>query len=200
MTFSMVGFTHPTKGGEMSEYHRWLVPGATYFFTVVTYERRRVLQSEEAAHLLGEVMREVRHGLPFHTVAMVVLPDHLHCVWSLPPDDLDFSMRWKRIKREFTVRWRASAESVREVSRSRQSKGERGVWQRRFWEHLVRDEGDLERCCDYIHYNPVKHGYAASPAGWRWSTFPRFVQAGDYPPDWGSTVPKSLIKEYPMGE
>jgi putative transposase len=169
----------------MSQYRRWLVPGATYFFTVVTYERRRVLQSEEAVHLLGEVMREVRQSLPFQTMAMVVLPDHLHCVWSLPPADLDFSSRWKKIKRDFTVRWIAGDKTSTEVSASRRSKGELAVWQRRFWEHLVRDEGDLERCCVYIHYNPVKHGYAASPADWPWSTFPRFVQAGDYPPRMG---------------
>ena len=184
----------------MSDYRRWLVPGATYFFTVVTYQRRLILGSEEAVRLLSDVMREVRKNLPFHTIAMVVLPDHIHCVWSLPPDDLDFSTRWKKIKREFTVHWVALNERQPSVSSSRRFKGERGVWQRRFWEHLVRDEADLEHCCDYIHYNPVKHGYAASPGDWPWSTFARFVQSGDYPPDWGRHMPNSLSKELPMGE
>ena len=162
----------------MSDYRRWLVPGATYFFTVVTYQRRLILGSEEAVRLLSDVMREVRKNLPFHTIAMVVLPDHIHCVWSLPPDDLDFSTRWKKIKREFTVHWVALNERQPLVSSSRRFKGERGVWQRRFWEHLVRDEADLEHCCDYIHYNPVKHGYAASPGDWPWSTFARFCSVG----------------------
>jgi putative transposase len=128
-------------------------------------------------------MREVRLSLPFHTIASVVMPDHLHCVWSLPTGDPDFSTRWKRTKRQFTVRWIAVHEVQTDVSSSRRFKGERGVWQRRFWEHLVRDEEDLEPCCDYIHYNPVKHGYAASPAEWPWSTFKKFVEGGSYPPD-----------------
>ena len=184
----------------MTAYRRNRVPGATYFFTVVTYERRRILGSEEAVHLLGDVLREVRKDLPFHTIAMVVLPDHLHCVWSLPTGDLDFSTRWKRIKREFTLRWIEKGGTDSPVSSSRHSRGERGVWQRRFWEHLVRDEADLEHCCDYIHYNPVKHGYAASPADWPWSTFARFVETGTYPPDWGRRMPDSLSKDEPMGE
>ncbi|MGZ3391080.1 MAG: REP-associated tyrosine transposase [Isosphaeraceae bacterium] len=129
----------------MSDYRRWLVPGATYFFTVVTYQRRLILGSEEAVRLLSDVMREVRKNLPFHTIAMVVLPDHIHCVWSLPPDDLDFSTRWKKIKREFTVHWVALNERQPSVSSSRRFKGERGVWQRRFWEHLVRDEANKGR-------------------------------------------------------
>jgi putative transposase len=151
----------------MSDYRRWLIPGATYFFTVVTHERRPIVQSEQAVHLLGEVMRGVRETSPFHTIAMVVLPDHLHCVWSLPPDDADFSTRWKKIKRDFTLRWIESGGAEVAVSTPRHSRGERGIWQRRFWEHQVRDEKDLKRC-DYIHYNPVKHGYASRPSEWRW--------------------------------
>jgi putative transposase len=196
----LVGCTHPTEALPMYEYRRWLVPGATYFFTVVTYERRRIFGSEEIVHLLGDVMRAVREALPFHTIAMAVLPDHIHCVWSLPAADLDYSTRWKKIKRDFTVRWIERGGADASVSLPRHSRGERGIWQRRFWEHLVRDEADLERCCDYIHYNPVKHGYAATPADWPWSTFARFVESGDYPPDWGRTMPSSLTNNLPMGE
>jgi putative transposase len=184
----------------MPDYRRWLVPGATYFFTVVTYERRPIFASEEAVQRLGDVLRQVRRALPFRTIASVLMPDHLHCVWSLPSGDLDFPTRWKKTKREFTVRWIAQQEPQTDVSLSRRSKGERVVWQRRFWEHLVWDEEDLEHCCDYIHYNPVKHGYAASPADWPWSTFKKFVESGAYPAEWGRSLPATLKQVRPMGE
>jgi putative transposase len=116
------------------------------------------------------------------------------------PRNLDFSTRWKKIKREFILRWFESGGTHPEVSTSRRSKGERRVWQRRFWEHLVRDEADLERCCDYVHYNSVKHGYVATPGQWRWSTYARFVDDGHYPPDWGEALPASLTNDSPMGE
>jgi putative transposase len=184
----------------MPQYRRWLIPGATYFFTVVTYQRRPIFQSAQAVHLLGEVMRAVRKSAPFHTIAVVVLPEHLHCVWSLPPEDTDFSTRWKKIKRDFTVRWIEAGGEDSPVSVPRHSRGELGIWQGRFWEHQVRDEDDLEHCCDYIHYNPVKHGHATSPGAWPWSTLNRFVEAGDYPPDWGATLPATLKKNVDMGE
>ena len=184
----------------MSEYRRWLVPGGTCFFTVVTYERRPIFSTEEAVHLLGAVMREERETNCFQTIAMVVLPDHFHCVWSLPPGDEDYSNRWRRIKSEFTSRWIEQGGSELPVLASRRLRGERGIWQRRFWEHQVEDESDLEHCCDYIHYNPVKHGYAASPGDWPWSTFEKFVKAGQYPPEWGRTLPLTLKNERPMGE
>jgi putative transposase len=145
-------------------------------------------------------MRDVRQTSPFHTIAMVVLPDHLHCVWSLPLGDPDFSTRWKKIKRDFTLRWIEVDGKDTPVSAPRLSRGERGVWQRRFWEHQVRDEEDLDHCRDYIHFSPVKHGYVTKPSEWPWSTYARFVDAGDYPPDWGTTLPVSLNKGFPMGE
>jgi putative transposase len=183
------------SGFHMSCYKRWMLPGSTYFFTLVTYERRPIFD-EETVPLLGKVLREVRASYPFSTLAMVVLPDHLHCVWSLPSVDADFSTRWKIIKRKFTFLWlRLGANDV-EVSQARRERGEHGVWQRRFWEHLVRDEQDLERCCDYIHFNPVKHGLATRPGAWRWSTFSRFVRAGDYAPDWGLAEPRSFTNGF----
>jgi putative transposase len=173
-----------------------MVPGETYFFTVVTYQRRSILDREDHIRLLGRVMRSVRIHSPFRTIAMVVLPDHLHCIWSLPRGDADFSTRWKRIKRDFTVELlgRGSKPDSRPSSLGRDSRGERDVWQRRFWEHIVRDEAELERLCDYIHYNPKKHGHAPSPADWPWSTFGRFVASGHYPPDWGRSSPPSVEK------
>jgi putative transposase len=173
----------------MPEFRRWYVPGGTYFFTVVTQDRLPVLQGPEAVRMLGRVMRKVRRRYPFQTPAIVVLPDHLHCVWTLPQGDADFSGRWRRIKRAFSDQWVSAGgpEALRSASRVR--RGEHGVWQRRFWEHQIRDEGDLERHMDYVHYNPVKHGHAARPADWPWSSFPRHVRLGQYPPDWGRTQP-----------
>jgi REP-associated tyrosine transposase len=123
----------------------------------------------------------VQDELPFRMEAIVVLPDHLHCLWTLPPADADFSTRWKRIKALFS----AGVPRTEPRSASRIAKGERGVWQRRFWEHTVRDDEDWRRHVDYIHYNPVKHGYAARVADWPYSSFHRYVRVGAYPRDWG---------------
>jgi putative transposase len=171
-----------------------MIPGETYFFTVVTFGRRRVFSDERVVKILGDSLRSIRRDAPFRTIAMVVLPDHVHCIWSLPRGDSDFSTSWKRIKREFTVKWIAEGPQDPDVrvSARRRARGERGIWQRRFREHVVRDEQELERLCDDIHYNPVKHGYSARPLDWPWSTFSRFVASGDYPPDWGRTRPTSI--------
>lgn len=122
---------------------------------------------------------------PFDTIAICLLPDHLHCIWSLPNGDSDYPVRWKLIKERF------SKESVRHgMSESRRSdskvrRGERGIWQRRYWEHTLRDEADLVRLCDYIHYNPVKHGLVKCPHEYPFSSFHRFVRQGMYPNNWG---------------
>jgi putative transposase len=173
----------------MSDYRRWYVPGGTYFFTVVTHDRAPTFRTPGAAPLLGAVMRTVRAKDPFRTLAIVLLWDHLHCVWALPEGDSGFSRRWRRIKGEFTERWLVDGgdEGLRSPSRLRQ--GERAVWQRRFWEHQIRDEPDLERHVDYIHYNPVKHGYVGKVADWPWSSFHRHVRRGQYPREWGSSEP-----------
>jgi putative transposase len=180
----------------MPDYRRWMILGETFYFTVVTHDRRPIFDRDKNVRLLGEVMRLVRATTPFQTIAVVVLPDHLHCVWSLPCGDSDFSTRWKRIKREFTIRLPlgCGAHPDQVVSASRRSRGEKGVWQRRFWEHVVRDDDELDQLCDYIHYNPVKHGYASSPAVWPWSSFARFVASGHYPIEWGRTAPSTIDK------
>ena len=173
----------------MSEYRRWYVPGGTCFFTVVTQDRFPIFRDPSAVRLLGAVMRRVRAKYAFRTIAVVVLPDHLHCVWSLPRGDKDYSGRWRWIKGAFTEHWLSGGgiESSRFDSRVRQ--GEHGVWQRRFWEHQIHDGIDLERHVDYIHYNPVKHAYAARPVDWPWSSFGRHVRLGQYPENWGATEP-----------
>jgi putative transposase len=173
----------------MPSYRRLYVPGGTYFFTVVTQDRAPLFCDADSVRLLGQVMRAVRSRRPFATVAAVVLPDHLHCIWSLPAGDADFSGRWRWIKGAFTEHWieRGGGESSRTASRARHR--ERGVWQRRFWEHWIRDEADLERHVDYIHFNPVKHGYVNRPADWPWSSFRRHARLGQYELNWGATEP-----------
>jgi putative transposase len=125
-------------------------------------------------------------------VAIVLLPDHLHAIWSLPTGESNFSSRWKNIKGEFTERWLAAGGREMPVTPAQLRRGNRGIWQRRFIEHLIRDENDLERHCDYIHYNPVKHGYVDRPWDWHFSSFRRFVYLGHYEQDWGRTELPSL--------
>ena len=176
----------------MSNYRRWNQPGGTSFFTIVTYRRFWLFEEEAARKLFGEIMREVAHELPFETLAIVLLPDHLHVIWTLPPGDGDFSTRWKSIKESFTKRWLSMGGREMPVTPSQARRGNRGIWQRRFIEHLIRDEDDLERHCDYIHYNPVKHRYVSRPWDWPHSSFRRFVGLGQYEWDWGRSEPESI--------
>lgn len=171
----------------MPEYRRSDIPGATYFFTVVTYQRQPVLTDPRCRAALRAAIDSVRLQMPFEIKAWVLMPDHLHAVWQLPPGDKDYSLRWSRIKQHVTrdcAKWIPQ----RPQSASRQKRGEGGLWQRRFWEHLIRDDADFSRHLDYIHYNPVKHGYAANAGDWPYSTFHRYVKEGAYPADWGGTA------------
>ncbi|HUP92741.1 MAG TPA: transposase [Solimonas sp.] len=164
----------------MSNYIRAFVPGGTFFFTVCLADRSQVLLVEQA-DLLRRCFERERLAHPFLTDAAVVLPDHRHCIWTLPPNDGDFSNRWRRIKAAFS----AALPESEHRSRSRLQRGERGIWQRRFWEHSIRDERDLAAHIDYIHFNPVKHGYADCAADWPLSSFNRYVEQSRLPADWG---------------
>ena len=150
----------------MSHYRRARVAGGTYFFTLVTHWRRPWLGDPGACALLSGAMRGVRAAQPFETIAMVILPDHLHCIWRLPAGDSDFPMRWKRIKQRTTS------------ALARSGFGAGPFWQPRYWEHLLRDEADLDAHVTYIHFNPVKHGYVERPCDWRESTIHRYVRRG----------------------
>jgi putative transposase len=164
------------------DYRRLYVTGGTYFFTVVTYKRRPIL-STEAIDILRNAFRYTMHKHPFTIVASVILPDHMHFIWTLPPQSGDYSMRWRLIKSFFTRNWyRQQSESE---SESRRKKREADIWQRRFWEHLIRDEADLSNHIEYIHYNPVKHGLVKAPVDWKYSSFMKFVREGFYALDWG---------------
>ncbi len=163
----------------MPNYRRVRVPGGTYFFTVNLLERRRRWLVERVDDLRAS-FRATQAVRPFEIVAVVVLPDHLHCIWRLPAGDDDNANRWAQIKSGFSrclpkEEWR---------SERRIACRERGIWQRRYWEHLIRDDHDLHRHIEYIHYNPVKHGHALRAVDWPHSSFRRWVAAGAYPLDW----------------
>ena len=166
-------------------YRRTRIAGATYFFTLVAYRRRPLLRSRAAVLAFEEATAAVRARHPFEIAAQVILPDHLHALWTLPEGDADFSTRWRLIKSRFT-RACSHMSSDAGQSGSRRDKGERTVWQRRFWEHVIRDERDFGAHVDYIHYNPVAHGLASAPRDWPHSTFEEWVARGVYEPDWGS--------------
>jgi putative transposase len=161
-------------------YRRVTIDGATYFFTVNLADREATLLTSHIDDLRLAV-REVRRRHPFRIVAWVVLPEHMHAVWSLPPGDAGYAMRWNQIKGRFS---RQLAKGERLTS-SRTDKRERGIWQRRYWEHWIRDEQDLQRHVDYIHYNPVKHGLVERAADWPYSSFHQFVRRGWLCVDWG---------------
>ncbi len=173
----------------MPNYRRWYVPGGTYFFTLVTHYRQPILCTDLGRRCLREAVHKVRAAWPFTMVAVVLLPEHLHTVWTLPPGDARYPIRWKRIKEEFTRRYlRAGGDEIM-PSVSRRRRQERAVWQQRYWEHTIRDEDDLKRCVDYVHFNPKKHGHVVNVRDWHWSSFHRFVALGEYTLDWGVQDP-----------
>lgn len=152
--------------GRMPDYRRLFVPGGTYFFTVTIHDRRKTILIDQVDDLRA-AWRDAQKQWPFDTIAAVVLPDHLHFIWRLPEGDCDFATRIRLIKSGFTRRLPA-------VHKSAGRKGERNIWQRRYWEHLIRDETDFDRHVDYIHFNPVKHGLVSTPDDWPHSTWHRW--------------------------
>lgn len=167
----------------MPNYRRARVPGATWFFTVNLRDRRSDLLLREI-DLLRETVRAVRARYPFHIDAWVVLPEHMHCLWTLPPGDADFALRWQVIKFGFSKRLPKN-EARNEIELRRR---ERGIWQRRYWEHRIRDERDFARHFDYIHGNPLKHWLVERVRDWPFSSFHRAVRDGVYPTDWGGSI------------
>ena len=172
----------------MSNYRRAWHPGGTYFFTVNLLQRHGNNLLIRHTDLLREVIRDVRRRHPFEIHGWVVLPEHLHCVIQLPDDDADFSLRWRLIKLGFYK----ALPKIERLSQVRKNRGERGIWQRRFWEHLVRDDADFQVHMDYVHFNPVKHGLVRRVADWPFSTFHGLVQRGIYPLNWGGKYESTL--------
>jgi putative transposase len=165
----------------MSDYRRAWHPGGTYFFTVNLLQRYVNDLLTQHIGLLRNVVRSVRSRHSFHIHGWVVLPEHLHCVIELPPGDADFATRWRLIKMNFSK----ALPKTERLSAVRAARGERGIWQRRYWEHLIRDDADMQAHMDYVHFNPVKHGWAKHVADWPYSTFHHCVKNGLYPPEWG---------------
>lgn len=164
----------------MTNYRRIYTPGATWFFTVNLLERRNNPFLIENIDLLRSAFK-TKEKHPFNIDALVILPDHLHCIWTLPENDSNYSMRWNLLKGRFSRAF-GKHESL---SKSRIKRRERGIWQRRFWEHMIRDENDFNRHLDYIHWNPVKHGYASNAVDWPHSSFHKYVKMGWYLDNWG---------------
>jgi len=164
----------------MTRYRRAKGEGVLYFFTLVTCQRRPLFSASFARSCLRRAIRQTRQHAPFRIVAFCLLPEHLHCIWEMPRADNNYAQRWARIKGRFTREYLAAGGCEISPNASRRRKRERGVWQRRFWEHQIRDEHDLQRHVDYIHFNPVKHGLVVDVEQWPWSTYHRYVAAGRY--------------------
>jgi putative transposase len=170
----------------MSRYRRLKAEGGTFFFTVTLADRSSDLLVREVDRLRA-VYRSIGQRFPFQTVAICILPDHLHAIWSLPDNDADFSTRWSLIKSGFSRGLPAPPRSLSKVA-----KREKGIWQRRYWEHAIRNDDDLARHIDYIHFNPVKHGLVQCVVDWPHSSFHRYVERGELPGDWGGDMRETL--------
>jgi putative transposase len=177
----------PTIRATMPRYRRART-GPTYFFTLVAFERRPILCYEPIRKILRLALHNVRARRPFDIDAWVLMPDHLHCIWTLPEGDTDYSTRWALIKRAVSRFSDPGLRAPGPVSESRRKHRDVAIWQRRFYEHQIADEVDFERHVDYVHFNPVRHGHAASAAAWPFSTFHRYVQAGMLAADWGGSA------------
>ena len=176
----------------MANYRRNFSSGGSFFFTVNLADRRLALLTVHVG-LLRAACRSVRARHPFSLDAAVILPDHLHMIWTLPEDDADFATRWRLIKSAFSH----GLPGGEPISPSRSAKGERGIWQRRYWEHTLRHEDDFARHVDYIDFNPVKHGHVTRVQDWPYSSFRRWVRLGAYPQDWAGN---SGGDAHPFGE
>jgi putative transposase len=168
----------------MPNYRRAFMPGGTWFFTVNLLQREGNDLLVREIDLLRNVVSNVRRKHPFEIDAWVVLPEHMHCVLTLPNGDSDFSMRWRLIKSDFS----RALPKTESLSSTRKKYKERGIWQRHYWEHLIRDELDYQRHVDYVHVNPFKHGLVQQVRDWPYSTFHRDVERGIYPLNWCGEV------------
>src|SRR3990172_4986115 len=176
-------------------YRRANTAGATYFFTVNLEDRSSDLLVRHADDLRA-VLQRIKTQHPFSLIAMVVLPDHLHAIWRLPAEDADYATRWSLLKAGFS----RCVEKGERIYTSRKSKRERGIWQRRYWEHQIRDETDLMRHVDYIHFNPVKHGWVTRPVDWPHSTLHGYIEQGVMTPDWGGQINDGAVGMLGYGE
>lgn len=177
----------------MSDYIRSIQHGGTFFFTLVTYKRQKILTTDYSRQALREAITTTREKHPFEILAWVLLPDHLHCIWRLPPNDTDYSKRWGLIKAAYSKATRSTIiavanNNITRLPESKKRHREAGIWQRRFWEHQIMSEHDYQTHLDYIHYNPVKHGLVQQVCDWPYSSFHRYCKLGVYPRHWCSVI------------
>ena len=171
----------------MSRYRRSDTAGGSYFFTVVSYRRQKILCDDIVRTALRDAIEKTHKAHPFNIDAWVLLPDHLHCLWTLPEGDADFSKRWAIIKRHVSLLCGKQYKRPEWLTESKKKHRESTIWQRRYWEHQIRNEDDFNRHVEYIHYNPVKHDLCKQPSQWAYSTFHRYVKEGVYPMNWAQS-------------
>ena len=171
----------------MPNYRRVRIYGGTYFFTLTTFKRREIFLKSDARTIFLEAIKHVMEFHPFSNEAYCILPDHIHLLWRMPEDDADYSLRISEIKKRFSMSFQAKYPYIVIRDESQLKRKESGVWQRRFWEHYIRDENDLRNHIDYIHYNPVKHGLVRQVKDWPSSSFFDYVRLGHYEVDWGDS-------------
>jgi putative transposase len=169
---------------KMATYRRMYVPGGTYFFTLVTHQRQSLFSIPENIILLRQATRQIKTEMPFEIIGAVVLPEHIHFIWELPAQDTNYSTRIGKLKVLFTKSLSRTSLQLNDISLSRQKHRESNIWQRRFWEHTIRSDSDLENHLNYIHYNPVKHGLVTCPHLWQYSSFHNWVRKQAYIKDW----------------
>jgi putative transposase len=153
-----------------------------WFFTVNLADRKNNHLFIDKIDVLRDAFLYVKQRKPFHIDAIVIMPDHLHVIWTLPPDDGNYSVRWNMLKGRFS----RAIDPGERISNSRRKRRERGIWQRRLWAHLIENQDDYNRHVDYIHWNPVKHGHVKNVSDWPYSSFHRFVKQGIYEKNWGN--------------
>ena len=184
----------------MSSYRRLDSKGATWFFTVVTYQRRALLCDDKVRTTLREAIRKTQVKYPFRIDAWVLLPDHFHCIWTLPEGDSNFQLRIRLIKRHVTQTCSSFLHDDSLNTPSRRKRKESTIWQKRYWEHQIQTEEDFRHHMDYIHYNPVKHGLSQSPTEWPYSTIHQLTKQGVYPQDWASDPESTQSESQSYGE
>lgn len=180
-----MGQTHATLGHTllMATFRR-STHGTTYFFTVVSNLRRPILCDEPIRDALRNAIKTTAQEYPFKIDAWVLMPDHLHAIWTLPADDLNYSRRWALIKRRVSQECAGLYNKIEYIRASNVTRHESTIWQRRFWEHTIRDDADFENHMNYVHFNPLKHGLVDDLSSWPYSTFQRCIEQGLYPADW----------------
>jgi len=200
VVFADTGFDVIDTRWCMSNYRRDQTLGGTWFFTVVAYKRMPIFCEQEFRRSLKRAIQRAREKLPFKIDAWILLPDHLHCVWTLPDGDANFSHRWKMIKQYVSHDCQNHYRNLSNLTEAKIQRRESAIWQRRFWEHKIRDEKDFLNHLNYIHYNPVKHGHCNKPSQWPYSSFQKYQAKGIYPKNWAVTKTPSLKVKAEYGE